>query len=274
MQTNPDVAPKIFKARTIPLALREKVEIELERLESLGIIIPVQHSNWAAPVVYVLKANGTIRLCGDYRVPINKAAKVDAYPLPRVKELFAALAGGKYFSKFDMSQAYLQVQLDEHSRELVAINTHKDLFQYTRLPFGVSAAPAIFQRCMENLLQGCQGVSVYLDDILVTGSIVEDHLTNLDKVLSTMTKAGLTLNQTKCKFLLPSVEYLGHVIYQHGVHHSQEMVKAIKEAPEPHNISELRSFLGIINYYARFLPNLSTKLTPLYNLLQKEFKWE
>ena len=166
--------------------------------------------------------------------------------------------------------------MDEHSRELVAINTHKDLFQYTRLPFGVSAASAIFQRCMENLLQGCQGVSVYLDDILVTGSIVEDHLTNLDKVLSTMTKAGLTLNQAKCKFLLPSVEYLGHVIYQHGVHHSQEKVKAIKEAPEPHKISELRSFLGIINYYARltFLPNLSTKLTPLYNLLQKEFKWE
>ena len=164
--------------------------------------------------------------------------------------------------------------MDEHSRELVAINTHKDLFQYTRLPFGVSAAPTIFQRCMENLLQGCQGVSVYLDDILVTGSIVEDHLTNLDKVLSTMTKAGLTLNQAKCKFLLPSVEYLGHVIYQHGVHHSQEKVKAIKVAPEPHNISELRLFLGIINYYARFLPNLSTKLTPLYNLLQKEFKWE
>ena len=250
------------------------METGLERLESLGIVIPVQHSNWAAPVVPVLKANGTIRLCGDYRVTINKAAKVDAYPLPRVEELFAALAGGKYFSKFDMSQAYLQVQLDEHSRELVAINTHKGLFQYTRLPFGVSAAPAIFQRCMENLLQGCQGVSVYLDDILVTGSIVEDHLTNLDKVLSTMTKAGLTLNQAKCKFLLPSVEYLGHVIDQHGVHHSQEKVKAIKEAPEPHNISELRSFLGIINYYARFLPNLSTKLTPLYNLLQKEFKWE
>ena len=89
-----------------------------------------------------------------------------------------------------------------------------------------------------------------------------------------MTKADLTMNQAKCKFLLPSVEYLGHVIYQHGVHHSQEKVKAIKEAPEPHNISELRSFLDIINYYARFLPNLSTKLTPLYKLLQKESKWE
>ena len=97
LQTNPDVAPKIFKACTIPLALREKVETELERLKSLGIIIPVQHSNWAAPVVPVLKANGTIRLCGDYRVTINKAAKVDAYPLPSVEELFAALTGENIF---------------------------------------------------------------------------------------------------------------------------------------------------------------------------------
>ena len=97
LQTNPDVAPKYFKARTIPLALKEKVEKELERLESLGIIIPVQHSNWAAPVVPVLKANGAIRPCGDDRVTINKAAKVDAYPLPRVEELFAALAGEIFF---------------------------------------------------------------------------------------------------------------------------------------------------------------------------------
>ena len=111
---------------------------------------------------------------------------------------------------------------------------------------------AIFQRCTENL-QGCQGVSVYLDDILVTGSTVEDHLTNLNKITSIMTKAGLTLNQAKSKFLLPSVEYLGHVIDQHGVHPSQEKVKAIKEAPEPHNISELRSFSTIMQgFYLTF----------------------
>ena len=111
-----------------------------------------------------------------------------------------------------MSQAYLQVPLDDNSRELVTINTHKGLFQYTRLPFGVSAAPAVFQRCMKNLFQGCKGVSVYLDDLLVTGSTVKEYLENLDKVLGILATAGLTLNQTKCKFLLPSVEYLGHVI--------------------------------------------------------------
>ena len=123
LQTQPDVAPQIFKACTIPLALREKVKAELEGLESLGIIIPVQYSEWAAPVVPVLKHDGTMRLCDDYRVTINKAAKVDAYPLLRVEDLFAALSGGKCFSKLDMSRAYLQVPLDDNSRELVTINT-------------------------------------------------------------------------------------------------------------------------------------------------------
>jgi len=147
----------VLAARTIPLALIEKVEAELKRLEGLGIIIPVQHSEWAAPVVPVLKHDGTMRICGDYRVTINKAAKIDAYPLPRVEDLFAALSGGKYFSKLDMSQAYLQVPIEENSRELATINTHRGLFQYTRLPFGVSTAPAVFQRCMENLFQSVKG---------------------------------------------------------------------------------------------------------------------
>lgn len=127
------------------------MEEELNRLESLGIITPVKSSQWAAPVVPVLKNNGTIRLCGDYRVTINQASKVDTYPLPRVEDLFTAMSGGKMFSKLDMSQAYLQLPLDDSSKELVTINTHKGLFRYNRLPFGVSSAPAVFQRCMESL---------------------------------------------------------------------------------------------------------------------------
>ena len=145
LHVDPQVQPQFFKACSVRFALKAKVERELARLESLGIIIPVQHSKWAAPVVPVMKQDGTIRLCGVYRVTINKAVKVDAYPLYRVEDLFAALAGGKYFTKLDMSQAYLQLQLDKESRELVTINTHKGLFQYTRLPFRMSAAPGVFQ---------------------------------------------------------------------------------------------------------------------------------
>ena len=148
-----------------------------------------------------------------------------------------------------MSQAYLQLQLDKESRELVTINTHKGLFQNTRLPLGVSAAPGVFQHCMDSLFQGCKGVLVYLDDILVTGSTIDDHLQNLDKVLNILATAGLTLNRTKCAFLIPQVEYLGHIIDQNGFHPTKEKVKAIREAPKLCNVNELRSFLGIINYY-------------------------
>ena len=139
--------------------------------------------------------------------------------------------------------------------------------------FGVASAPAIFQRYMETLMQGLDGVSVYLDDILVTGRTLEEHLHTLEKVLKTLQEAGLRANLDKCAFLMKSIEYLGHIIDQDGLHPTQEKVRAIKEAPQPRNITELRSFLGIINYYGKFMPDLSTKLSPLYLLLNKSQKW-
>ena len=172
-----------------------------------------------------------------------------------------------------MSQAYLQLPLDEESKEYVTVNTHKGLYRYNRLPFGISSAPSIFQRTMETLLQGIKGVLVYIDDILVTGPTLEEHLSTLDKVLEKLGRAGLRLNKPKCFFLQPSIEYLGHIIDKDGLHPTEEKVRAIKEAPKPRNVSELRSFFGIINYYGRFLPNLSSKLAPLYKLLQKDAKW-
>ena len=268
-----NATPKFFKARTVPLALKEKVEVELENLESMGIISPVESSRWAAPIVPVLKQNGAVRICGDYKVTVNQACHTDSYPLPRVEELLASLSGGNLFSKLDMSQAYLQLPLDEESKEYVTVNTHKGLYRYNRLPFGISSAPSIFQRTMETLLQGIKGVLVYIDDILVTGPTLEEHLSTLDKVLEKLGTAGLRLNKPKCFFLQPSIEYLGHIIDKDGLHPTEEKVRAIKEAPKPRNVSELRSFFGIINYYGRFLPNLSSKLAPLYKLLQKDAKW-
>ena len=128
----------------------------------MGIISPIEFSKWAAPIVPVLKQDGSVRICGDFKVTINQVSQIDSYTLPRVEKLFSKLSGGNYFSKLDLSQAYLQVQIDEDSRQYVTINTYKGLFRYNRLPFGVAAAPTIFQRCMESLLQSCQGVSVYL----------------------------------------------------------------------------------------------------------------
>ena len=273
LNVNCDATPKFFKARTVPLALKEEVEAELENLESMGIISPVESSRWAAPIVPVLKQNGAVRICGDYKVTVNQACLIDSYPLPRVEELLTSLSGGNLFSKLDMSQAYLQLPLDEESKEYVTVNTHKGLYRYNRLPFGISSAPSTFQRTMETLLQGIKGVLVYIDDILITGPTIEEHLSTLDKVLEKLGVANLRLNKPKCFFLQPSIEYLGHIIDKDGLHPTEEKVRAIKEAPKPRNISELRSFFGIINYYSRFLPNLSTKLAPLYQLLQKDTKW-
>ncbi len=184
------------------------------------------------------------------------------------------MAGGKLFSKLDMSNAYLQLPLDEDSRQYVTINTTRGLFQYNRLPFGVSSAPAIFQRYMETLMQGLRGVSVYMDDILVTGPSLEEHLETLSKALERLWNAGLRLNRAKCSFLKSSITYLGHVIDKDGLHPTQEKVRAIKEAPTPRNVEQLRSFLGLINYYSKFMPNLSSKLSPLYIFLNKKQKWE
>ena len=168
LNVDSNATPKFFKARSVPLALKGKVEAELDKLESMGIISPVQFSRWAAPIVPVLKQNGAVGICGDYKVTINQASLVDTYPLPRIDELLANLSGGKHFSKLDMSQAYLQLPLDKESREYVTVNTPKGLYEYNRLPFGVSSAPSIFQRTMDNLLQGIKGVSVYVDAYILS----------------------------------------------------------------------------------------------------------
>ena len=176
LRVEDNAKPRFFKPRTVPLILRDKVEAGLERLEKRGIISPVKHSKWAAPIVPIVKKNGTLRLCGDYKVTVNLASAAEFYPLPRVEELFADLSGGVLFTKLDLAEAYLQLPLDDQSKEYLTINTHKGLFQFNRLPFGITSDPAIFQRTMETLLRGLKGVSVFIDDILLTGSNQEEHM--------------------------------------------------------------------------------------------------
>jgi len=186
--------------------MRQKVDDELQRLQKEGIIEPVQFAEWAAPIVPILKADKkSVRICGDYKLTVNRTCKLDNYPIPRVEDLFATLSGGKFFTKLDLSQAYQQLLLDEEAKKFVVINTQRGLFQYNRLPFGVSSAPGIFQRAMENLLQGIPNVIVYIDDILVSGASEAEHLVVLRKVLSRLKEAGLRLKKHKCVFMTTSV---------------------------------------------------------------------
>ena len=177
------------------------------------------------------------------------------------------------FSTLDLSHAYNQLMLDDVSRNLVTINTHRGLYRYTRLPFGTASAPAIFQKTMDSILQGMEGVACFLDDILVTGSSEEEHLKNLESVLQSLMKHGVHLKREKCFFMRTSVEYLGFKVDAEGLHATEEKLKAITEAPRPCNVTELRSFLGLINYYGQFISNLAATLHPLNCLLCKDSNW-
>ena len=209
---------------------------------------------------------------GIIKFTVNHAAKTDPFSLPRIDDLFASLAGGKTFSKLDLAHAYQQLELDEESRKLVVINTQKGLFRYNRLPFGVSAAPGIFQRTIEGVLRGIPHVCVYLDDILITGKTESDHLKNLEAVLARLEEADMRLKQKKCGFMLPNVEYLGHNISATGLQLTKEKTRAIAEAPAPQDVTQLRAFLGLVNYSGKFLRQLSSQLAPLYRLLEKNTK--
>ncbi|XP_041473613.1 uncharacterized protein K02A2.6-like [Lytechinus variegatus] len=266
--------PKFCRARQVPYAMREKVGKELDRLEAEGIITKVAHSDWATPIVPVMKPNGSVRLCGDYKVTINPVLEVEQYPLPRIQDIFANLAGGQKFTKIDLKQAYHQMKLEEKSRKLLTINTHKGLYEYNRLVFGVSSAPAIWQRTMEQVLQGIPNTQCMLDDMIITGKTDQEHLENLAQVLERIDEFGLRANLKKCEFFKDEIVFCGHKIDKNGLHKTEDKVKCMTEAERPTNISQLRSFLGLVNYYHRFLPNLATVIHPLNALLGKDRKWK
>ena len=143
-----------------------------------------------------------MRICGDYRMTVNQASRLDSYPLPKVDELFATLAWGTAFSKLDLQHAYLQLPLEKNSKQYTTINTHQGLFQYNRLPFGVSSAPGIFQRAIDGLIKGIPDVAAYMDDILITGETQQEHLQNLVAVLERLKTCGAKLKKPKCLFMV------------------------------------------------------------------------
>ncbi|KAI2644841.1 Retrovirus-related Pol polyprotein [Labeo rohita] len=229
----------------------------------------------ARPVRYAIrqKKDGSVRLCGDFKVSVNPELHVEKYPLPRIEDIFATLSGGRHFSKINLAEAYLQMEMEEDSKVLLTINTHKGLHRYNRLVFGISSAPALWQKAMDQVLQGCPGTQCYLDDIIVTGENDSIHLENLARVLKRLGDYGLRARRDKCEFFKSSITYCGHQIDANGLHKCPDKLRAIAEAPPPKDISQLRSFLGFVNYYNRFLPNLATVLYPLNALLQAGKKW-
>ncbi|XP_046972866.1 uncharacterized protein LOC124539615 [Vanessa cardui] len=274
IHTKPGTNPKFLKARPVPYAIKARVEKEIDRLEREGVLKPISFSEWATPVVPILKKSGEVRLCGDYRSTVNEATESDTYPMPTASEVFAIIAGGKFFTTLDLDRAYTQVLVDDETAKLLTLNTSKGLYTVHRLAFGVKACPGIFQRLMTSLLAGIQGVAVLIDDIIVCGRTMLEMQGRLDLVLSRMEKAGLRLNKNKCKFAKERVEFLGFVIDSEGIHPAPSKVESILNTPEPKNKKELQAFLGLYNFYERFIPHKATILEPLHRLLDSERAWK
>ena len=163
------VKPVFCKARPLPYAIKDKVEKELDSMVEKEILSPVSYAEWAPPIVPIQKQNGGIRICGDFKVTVNKCSEKDKYPIPRIEDLYTKLAGGTVFSVLDLSMAYQQIVVNQRSRRYLTINTTRGLFTFNRLPAGICAAPGIFQRIMDGLFSNVEGVVCYLDDILVCG---------------------------------------------------------------------------------------------------------
>ncbi|XP_064486026.1 uncharacterized protein K02A2.6-like [Ornithodoros turicata] len=238
----------------------------------MDVIEPVTASEWISPIVVARKKDGKIRLCVDLRGS-NKAVVVDAFPLPTMDELLYQLAGAKVFSKLDLTAAYHQVVLAPESRDLTAFITHRGLYRYKRVCFGLASAPSAFQK-MFDLFKDCPGVKCYLDDIIVFGVNEQDHLKNLHRVLQLISNAGLKLND-KCVFGVRELTFVGHTVRPNGISPNFANLQAIQDAATPDDKKTLSSFLRMMSYYAKFIKNYADEVEPLRELLRGDapFLW-
>ncbi|PIO61805.1 reverse transcriptase, partial [Teladorsagia circumcincta] len=205
-----------------------------------------------------------------YSTGLNDALEQHQHPLPTPDDIFTKLNGGRYFSQLDLAEAYLQLEVDDDSKQLLTINTHQGLYRFNRLPFGVKPAPGIFQQCIDALIAGLDGTAAYLDDILVTGRTIDEHNTRLDAVFQRIQDYGFRVRLEKCSFLQTQIKYLGFVINAQGRRPDPDKVKAIQKMPTSKDVSQLRAFLGLINFYGNFVKDLHNLRAPLDALTKKD----
>ena len=236
----------------------KEVEEQVAQLIEKGLVEPGGGA-WSSPVVLVRKKDQSWRLCVDYR-RLNSVTRKDAYPLPRIDDSLDALTGSAYFSTLDLLSGYWQVPLDAEAQEKAAFVTRGGLWTWKVLPFGLTSAPATFERLMEQVLKGLQWKTLllYLDDVIVYSPDIDSHLDRLAEVLDRFRAAGLKLKPAKCELLQQQVKYLGHVVSAQGVATDPEKVEAVKDWKTPTCVSEVRAFLGFVGYYRRFIPDFAT----------------
>ncbi|UYV79891.1 hypothetical protein LAZ67_18000994, partial [Cordylochernes scorpioides] len=270
----PNAKPKFFKFRPVPFSIKEKIDKELDRLEKSQIIEKVNASDWSTPLVTVIKSNGELRLCGDFKNNLNNCIEDEKYPLPTIETMLGNLGGNKIFTKLDLSSTYHQIEMDEASKNLIVVSTHRGLYRYNRLPFGISPASAIFQRCMDSLFHDVPNTVIYLDDIFIGSKDEQEHYRILKMIFDKLKELNFTLNKEKCLFLKKDICFLGHIINEDGVRPDSKKLEALERCKKPFDKTSLKSFLGMLSFYSKYIPNMSTLAGPLYQLLKKDNRWK
>jgi hypothetical protein len=277
LHINENVKPVAQPLRRLPFGLREKVDQKLDELLEKGVIEEVQEgpTEWVSPLVVVPKTEGDIRICVDMR-RANEAIIRERHPIPTIEEVLYDMNGATVFSKLDLKWGFHQVEISEKSRYITTFVTHRGLYRYKRLMFGITSAPEQYQKVIRDSLQGCVGVANIADDLIVYGKDMEQHDRNLDQVLKRLESLNLTLNVNKCTFRMTRLTFFGHNLSKDGVSPSEEKIQAITNAKSPTSSGEIRSFLGLVQYCAKFIPNLAQVSEPLRRLTRKDAKfiWE
>ena len=258
--------------RTSP-AKAKIIREEVEYLVNQGLAVPAE-GEWASPVLLVPKPDGSSRFCVDYRLA-NRQIKVDAFPMPRLLDCVDQVGRAKYISKIDLLKGYWQVPLSPRAQQVYSFTTGFGLYSFKVLPFGCKNAPSCFQRLMNKVVSGIPKVSCYLDDIIVYSDTFDEHMDQLNKLLSALRDAKLVVNLAKSEFLQSTVVYLGHIVGHGQVIPKSANVEAILNMPPPTNLRTLRRFLGAAGFYRRFCKNFASITEPLTSLLQKgkKFIW-
>lgn len=274
LHVDTSVKPVAQKLIPPPYGLRDKIEQKLKELVDCDIIEPAEGPTpWVSPVVVVPKPSGDIRLCVDMR-KANEAIVRERHPIPTVDGILCQLNGSKVLRKLDLKWRFHQIELEQQSIVITTFITHKGLYWYKRLMFGISSAPELHQHTIQQVLAGCEGAYSIHDGIIIHSRTVEEHDNRLQTIECIRDK-GLTLNPEKCVFRMPQLTFMGYLLSKKCIGPTESCVEAVVRAKEPTNVEDVRSFLGIVNFSARFIPNLASITEPLRQLTRKDvpFKW-
>jgi len=277
LELKKDAVPKHHKAFPVAKIHEATLKKELDRLCKLGVLKKNSDSTWAAPTFIIPKKNGTVQFISDFRY-LNKCLVRKPYPIPKIADVLQKIEGLEWATSLDLNMGYNTVHLDLYSQQLCTIVTPWGKYQYLRLPMGVNVSPDVFQEKMSSLMQDLEYVRTYLDDLLViSNGSFEEHLQQLGKVLQRLRRAGLKINAEKSSFFAPEIEYLGYLLTKDGIKPVQKKIQAVLDLQPPTTLKELRSFLGMVQFYRDMWKQRSHILAPLTDLVglgKKKIKWE